>query len=204
MAGRRSKPLFLDTDELDRLPATVWIPVRMPRFGGSMPQLAPRETANGVLTLPVYSTFEKLQHHHGAHGHAVEFPSNKLDDLRQLVGFATLALDAWIPPELRFPDWDDAEVEWPEVTVDTEPGLVWLPCRPLRQGAREVQIELHPNDEGELVLAAFTDREQLVASCGEHQPAGSVRVDDLAEIAANTGADVIAYNPVLRASARHT
>lgn len=204
MAQRRALPLFLDPDETDILPNMVWIPIQLPRFGGNAPDLALRETVNGTLTLPVYSSLEKLQQCHGAYGHALQFPSSELESLRRLVGFATVAMDMSIPPELRLPDWDDDEAEWPAAGVDTEPGVVWIPCRSVGAGGQQVRVEMHPNDDGEVVLPAFTSRDLLAAGCGEHQPAAAFRIDDLAEIAADSGADVIAYNPTVRASARHT
>lgn len=174
----------------------------MPRFGGSLPQLAPRETTSGHLTLPVYSSLEGLQERHGAHGHALRVPSTELDELRKIVGFATVALDISVPDELRLDDWDDDETEWPTAEAP-DPEIVWVPCRPLRDSDEIVQIELHPDETGEVVLAAFTSKETLVAGCGEYQPAAAFSLDDLAGIAADVGADAVAYDPTLRAQTRH-
>lgn len=205
MSTERPTPTFLDPDEVEWLPTTVWIPVQLPQFGGAVPELMLRETTNGALTLPVYSSFEQLQNRHGAYEHAIEFASRELEYLRQMAGFATVALDLEVPPELRLSDREDEDAEWPEAPVEETVGeVVWTLWRPSGRGDdSRVEVELHGNDSEQRVLALYTSKETLRACAGPYQPAVAIRANEVEQVAEEAGADVVEFNPAIAPEARH-
>ncbi|MDV6011239.1 SAV_915 family protein [Haloechinothrix sp. LS1_15] len=125
-----------------------------------------------------------------------------LERLRRTV---VVALDVWLPEGHRYPEPDPREVpelaHWPEVPAE---GRVWVPARPPRRGDRQVEVELHAQRPDEPLLCVYSSLDALQEACGPYQAAVAIDVAEMEDVARESGAVEIAYEPVLAEHARHT
>lgn len=201
-AGSGTLPSYLDADDLDRLPPSVWVPVIVPEFGGSVPQVLTRPIRQDVSVVPVYSTLEALQAGHGVEHQAAEVARDELFGMLEAGGLGLVSLDLFVPEECRADGWAEDE-EWPEAPVEEILGeVVWTLWRPGGRG-ESVQVELHDNEHGQRVLPLYTSKETLRACAGPYQPGIAIRTNEVEQIAEQAGADVVQFNPVIALAARH-
>lgn len=112
----------------------------------------------------------------------------------------TAPIDSRAYPEVDVRDAPDAEV----VSELQPPELVYVPSRPVRTGDRRVFLELQPDDRGRRTLLVYTSADELVAGCGQYQPWVAVFAERLDKIAAEAGAEIVLFNPILSEDARHS
>lgn len=114
------------------------------------------------------------------------------------------AVDAWHPAGRRYPEPGplDFEPVGPAARVDPLTEL-WLPTRPVRTGAPNIQVDLFAVTPGQPMLLAYESPEELRACCGPYQDAVSIDPDDLDAVTRGTGAAGVLFGAVLSEDIRH-
>ncbi|WP_246025486.1 SAV_915 family protein [Saccharopolyspora antimicrobica] len=84
-----------------------------------------------------------------------------------------------------------------------EPEPVFVPLeKRLLSRDKDATIELRRLTDGRLAVVAFTSLEALVHSCGNLQPWASLPADQVSEIQARSGADLVIWDAELPADQR--
>ncbi len=81
-----------------------------------------------------------------------------------------------------------------------EPEPVFVPCRPVADGAEQAEVVVHLTDSGERVLLVFSALETLTAVMGDDQPWLSIPSPEIDALAEHVGADGIGLDIGLNAA----
>jgi hypothetical protein len=188
-ARKRRVPAVLDADEVHYMPSEVWVPIRPPAEGATEVALELRETASNGLALVAFSSAEALVTGCGPGQLFVTIPAADLKRLRHVVDFSCVVLDQGLPEQAQ-----DAPL--PEVVADDSltSGLVYLPSRPHRPGARHADIKLFELETGEIAMLAYSSPQQLRACRGTKQAWVSIPPGAVEETCHQLGADVVVFD----------
>lgn len=83
------------------------------------------------------------------------------------------------------------------------PPLVYVPTQRVRPDDTETTLELRTLQDGQLALMAYTSLDRLVDACGEFQPWALVPVQQVEQIRAVAGFDVVALDVAIPPELRH-
>jgi hypothetical protein len=203
--GRGGTPALLGVDEVEYLPDQIWAVGRSPGVSSNGPQFELRETTGGTIALLAYSSLANLIKGCGTGQSWVTVPTTELPRLRRIVGFDVIALDLALPVELRHRELDDPATDHlEEMTPPPSPELIWIPAQRPAPHARQVDLELWPDPNGQRALLACTSPSRLRAGCGPHQAFVSIRATDLRKVAREAGAETVLFNSFLDERSRHT
>ncbi|MEB3371931.1 SAV_915 family protein [Saccharopolyspora mangrovi] len=79
-----------------------------------------------------------------------------------------------------------------------EPEPVYLPLeKPLTSSDADATISMRELEDGRVAILVYTSLESLVVHCGDLQPWASVLPDQLGDIQARSGADMVAWDEPL-------
>ncbi|WP_170220917.1 SAV_915 family protein [Amycolatopsis cihanbeyliensis] len=164
-----------------------------------------RETRRNEYALVAYSSIRKLVDACGAGQPWVRLTREAVDDICADHGVSVIALDLPLPEGHRYPDIAEREKPYLE-PLEADPALgefVYVPSRPIRAGDRRVLLELQPDHAGRPLLLAYTSPDMLVAGCGPYQPWAAIRAEDLEQVARESGAYGVTFDPILAEESRH-
>lgn len=163
-----SAPIVVRDDFAVCLPETVFVLAQRGQAGPGPPEVWRSE--RGERLAAVYSSLTLLVAACGDGAPWVEVGRNDLESACDRLGITMVTLDAALPEVPHYPAPDVRTqpdlAEQDEVPVDCS--LLYVPSRPVREGQREVRLELQPY-QGKRALLAFTSPEELAAGCGQQQ-----------------------------------
>jgi hypothetical protein len=84
------------------------------------------------------------------------------------------------------------------------PETAYIPCARVTRGDSDVMVELRDTTDGHRALLTFTSLQQLVDGCGDGQPWVAVKGEQIEDIKARSGADVVLWDAALPAEERRT
>jgi hypothetical protein len=165
-----------------------------------------RRTKSDQLALMAYSSLNALVEGCGTGQPWTRIQSVDIPWLARTVGFDVILFDLALPPELRRPELDTADVPDLElITVDHNPtDRIYIPCRPFRPGAGQIRLELQPGPDGQPAMLVYFSIDQLRAGCGPHQAWVAFKSKHLKAVARRAGAHTVLFNQILPEHARHT
>jgi hypothetical protein len=191
-AQKRRVPTILDADELHYMPPHVWAPIQPPAEGAAEVALELRETESNGTALVAFSSPEALAAGCGPDQPCVQIPADELVQMRRIVGFQCVLLDVGLP-EAALPSG-----ELPELMPERA-GMLYVPSRPHRRGSNShADLELGEAESGDVVLLAYTSKQQLLACCGVRQPWVAIDAESISDVCWQAGADLVVFDQPLR------
>lgn len=151
-----------------------------------------------------YSDFPTLASLCGPAQPWVRASSEALPALAREHGLTLVMLD--VPSPVDSPSHNTrVELDYlePLPQVADEPDGYWVASRPYQPGHRQVVAEMQRDNQGRLVVLAYSSWEMVQQCCGPYQAAVRVRTERLSEFATAVGAHGVLFNPVLDEQSRH-
>lgn len=203
----RPRPVVLDADEWEYLPAEVYIPLRRRSATNGRVQVELQEMTDSRIVLLVYSSMERLIAALGDSQVAMKRPAADLPRLRRQLNFQAVLLDIRVPEELIAQAAPESEKFRPlPLTIDTSTGepMVFVPSRSFRQGDGTARVELQKLADGRIAMLTYSSQAALAEGCGPHQRYVSFPAGQLEKVRRLAGADTVLIDTPLPANLRHS